>query len=499
MFRQQTIIVLMTSVLTIGGHKKYKGNKMERLTLSDKLCYAVGGGFASNLSFYVMLVFFITYASDVYGVNPATVGAITLAARGIDAFIDPIMGAIGDRTRTQWGKYRFWIVTSAPVLGFTTWMVFASPDLSPTGRIIYIAFVYMLYSIVSTVSNIPYHSLTAYITDKVTERSNIVLCKQFTGIIAQFIVSAGGIYILSAFSQTKDAAGNGIVDFHSYHYLGILFGMVTTIGFWICAYGARRQDNWQRIQEDDRALQKDQGTDQTNVVVAVFRQLSLAFHSRSLGCLALASSANTLSLAITAGVTVQFYTWVLHNTTLVATGALLNMLFGASIYLLVKWLVSRYGNKTAFVIICIVAMLPSLLLWLTFTPGDITATMVLLACVMAFCQGGSLITWMMVTDCADELRWKTKQNAAGIASSTLTFSNKFGSALGAFVLGGVLDLIGYMPGANVQTDGTLNGLLILMVLTPVCGQLLSLFSMFFYTLNKKNHKAICMKLLGDGE
>ncbi|EML9986696.1 TPA: MFS transporter [Citrobacter amalonaticus] len=472
---------------------------MERLTVSDKLCYAMGGGFASNLSFYAMLVFFITYASDVYGVNPATVGAITLAARGIDAFIDPVMGAMGDRTRTRLGKYRFWIITSAPVLGFTTWMVFASPDFSTTGRIVYIACVYMLYSLVSTVSNIPYHSLTAYITDKVNERSNIVLFKQFTGIIAQFIVSAGGIYILSAFSQTRDATGNVVVDFHSYHYLGILFGVVTTLGFWICAYGARRQDNWQRIVHDEKGLQTDPAGEQQNIVVAVFKQLSLAFRSRSLGCLALASSANTLSLAITAGVTVQFYTWVLHNTKLVATGALLNMLFGASIYLLVKWLVSRYGNKTAFVIICFIAMVPSLILWLTFSPENVTFTLILLACVMAFCHGGSLITWMMVTDCADELRWKTKKNAAGIASSTLTFSNKFGSALGAFVLGGVLDLIGYLPGAQAQTAGTLHGLLILMVLTPVCGQLLSLFSMIFYTLNKKKHQAICMKLLGDGE
>src|SRR5690606_39905624 len=120
-------------------------------------------------------------------------------------------------------------------------------------------------------------------------------------------------------------------------------------------------------------------------------------------------------------------------TKLVATGALLNMVFGASIYLLVKALVSRYGNKTAFVTICLIAIIPSLILWLTFTPDNITYTMVMLACVMALCQGGSLITWMMVTDCADELRWKTKSNAAGIAASTLTFSNKFGSAVGAFV------------------------------------------------------------------
>ncbi|AKM48621.1 MFS transporter [Edwardsiella sp. EA181011] len=397
------------------------------------------------------------------------------------------------------GKYRFWIITSAPVLGFTTWLVFASPALSSFGRVIYIAGIYMLYSIVSTVSNIPYHSLTAYVTDKVNDRSNIVLLKQFTGIIAQFIVSAGGIYILSAFSQTKDAAGHAVVDIHSYQYLGLLFGVVTTLGFWICAYGARRQDNWQRIQSDDAAMNNGAKTDKTHIVIAVFKHMSLAFRSRSLACLALASSANTLALAITAGVTVQFYTWVLHNTKLLATGALLNMIFGASMYLVVKWLVHRYGNKTAFVTVCFIAIIPSLLLWLTFSPDNVTYTLVLLACVMAFCQGGSLITWMMVTDCADELRWKTKQNAAGIASSTLTFSNKFGSAVGAFVLGWMLDLIGYMPGTATQTDGALHGLTTLMVLTPVCGQLLSLLAMVFYSLNRKNHKEICMKLLGSGE
>lgn len=472
---------------------------MERLTLSNKLSYAAGGGFASNLSFYAMLVFFITYASDIYGVNPATVGAITLAARGFDAFIDPIMGAIGDSTRTRLGKYRFWIITSAPVLGLTTWMVFASPGFSATGKVMYVAFVYMLYSIVSTVSNIPYHSLTAYITDKVTERSNIVLLKQFTGIIAQFIVSAGGITILTAFSQTTDATGHVVADVHSYQYLGALFGVVTTVGFWICAWGARKQDSWQRIQQDDAALHTRPSEGKMQFVIDVFKHLSTAFRSRSLACLALASASNTLSLAITAGVTVQFYTWVLHNTKLVATGALLNALFGACMYLVVKGLVHRFGNKTAFVTICCIAIVPSLVLWLTFSPADTTYTLVMLACIMAFCQAGSLVTWMMVTDCADELRWKTKQNAAGIASSTLTFSNKFGSAVGAFVLGWMLDLVGYLPGVPAQPENALQGLTLLMVLTPVCGQLLSLLAMVFYSLNRENHKAICMKLLGSGE
>ncbi|WP_144418118.1 hypothetical protein [Edwardsiella sp. EA181011] len=77
---------------------------MERLTLSDRLCYAVGGGFASNLSFYAMLVFFITYASDIYGVNPATVGAITLAARGLMPLSTPLWVQLVTGPARGWGN-----------------------------------------------------------------------------------------------------------------------------------------------------------------------------------------------------------------------------------------------------------------------------------------------------------------------------------------------------------------------------------------------------------
>lgn len=101
---------------------------MKKLRTADRLAYAIGGGFSSNLGFYVMLIFFITFATDIYGINPVTVGVITLISRLVDTFTDPLMGALGDQTKTRFGKYRFWVMMSAPFVGITTWMVFASPE-----------------------------------------------------------------------------------------------------------------------------------------------------------------------------------------------------------------------------------------------------------------------------------------------------------------------------------------------------------------------------------
>ncbi|WP_318357276.1 glycoside-pentoside-hexuronide (GPH):cation symporter [Enterobacter sp.] len=456
---------------------------MNKLTTTDRLSYAVGGGLASNLGFYVTLIFFITYATDIHGVDPMTVGFITLVSRLLDAFIDPIMGAIGDKTRTRFGKYRFWVIFSAPFAGLTTWAVFACPDISAVAKVVYMYAAYIIYSLVSTAANIPYHSLTAYLTDDVKERSNIVLIKQFTGLIAQFIVSAGGVWILQTCSERYDANGRAIIDSAGYHALGVTFGLLIMFGFWLCAWGARNNDTAERL------LLENSEEDKLSVI-AVFRQVVNAFQSRSLLSLAIMSAASTLVLAMSSGITVQFFTAVLNDPAMVKTAALINVVFGAVVYVIVKLCVTRYGNKHSFVIMCYLTIIPAVILWFTFNKEAVWYVMIMLGLVMCFTQGATLVTWMMVTDCADELYWRTNQNSAGIASSTLTFSNKFGSAIGAFVLGYSLNLIHYVPGASVQSAETISGLIFLMIIVPVTGKVIGLLSMLFYPLSKSRHQQI---------
>ena len=48
------------------------------------------------------------YGSDV-GISLAAIGTVWLVARIFDAFTDPLIGYLGDRTKTRWGRRRVWI------------------------------------------------------------------------------------------------------------------------------------------------------------------------------------------------------------------------------------------------------------------------------------------------------------------------------------------------------------------------------------------------------
>lgn len=64
--------------------------------------------------------------------------AIFVLARVLDIFIDPMIGGWEDRTQTRWGRRRFWLVLTCPLLmGFIYW---AFIGLSPTSGIVAASF-----------------------------------------------------------------------------------------------------------------------------------------------------------------------------------------------------------------------------------------------------------------------------------------------------------------------------------------------------------------------
>jgi Na+/melibiose symporter-like transporter len=56
------------------------------------------------------------YFATSIGVELAVVGAAFGLVRMIDVPIEPALGLAMDRTRTRWGRYRFWTVMGAPFL-----------------------------------------------------------------------------------------------------------------------------------------------------------------------------------------------------------------------------------------------------------------------------------------------------------------------------------------------------------------------------------------------
>ncbi len=96
-----------------------KHSYYERLSLKEKIGYGMGDA-GSCMIWSVLALYLTWFYTDVYGLDPAIVGTLFLVIRVFDAFSDPVMGAICDRTAPAGGSsdrgYYGWPCRLASVL-----------------------------------------------------------------------------------------------------------------------------------------------------------------------------------------------------------------------------------------------------------------------------------------------------------------------------------------------------------------------------------------------
>ena len=90
-----------------------------------------------------------------------------LVTRLWDAVNDPLMGMIGDRTKTKWGKFRPYLLFVALPFAIIGILTFTTPDMSSSNKLIYAYVTYTLMMMVYTAINVPYASLLGVMTRKI--------------------------------------------------------------------------------------------------------------------------------------------------------------------------------------------------------------------------------------------------------------------------------------------------------------------------------------------
>lgn len=131
---------------------------------------------ALNLPLYVFLPPF--YAEDV-GVGLAAVGITLLLARLLDTITDPLIGELGDRMPTRFGRRRPWLVVALPLLITATFMLFVPPaGVGAWYLLIWTSLAYIAW----TLMLLPYAAWGAELSRDYDERSRI------TGIREAFVI-----------------------------------------------------------------------------------------------------------------------------------------------------------------------------------------------------------------------------------------------------------------------------------------------------------------------
>lgn len=146
--------------------------EINKVPLKEKIGYALGDG-AANIAWRGVATFLFIFYTDVFGLNPATAGLVLLTARFSDGISDILMGIIGDKTKSKYGKFRPWILWTAIPLGLTLALLFTTPNFGETGKIIYAYISYILFTLIYTANNIPYGALMGVMTGNDKERTSI--------------------------------------------------------------------------------------------------------------------------------------------------------------------------------------------------------------------------------------------------------------------------------------------------------------------------------------
>jgi len=143
-----------------------------KLSVLEKMGYSMGD-FASSSVWQTLMFFLPVFYTDTFGIPAAAVGTMFLVVRLFDAFNDPIMGVIADRTRTKWGSFRPYLLWFAAPYAIVAVLMFSTPDLSVTGKIVYAYITYTIMMVIYTAINVPFGSIIGVMSPSSEERTSV--------------------------------------------------------------------------------------------------------------------------------------------------------------------------------------------------------------------------------------------------------------------------------------------------------------------------------------
>ena len=171
---------------------------MKTLSAGEKIGYGVGD-VASNVIWNMVMFFLPIFYTDTFGIPAAVVGTMFIVVRLFDAINDPVMGVIADRTETRWGKYRPYILWSAIPYGIGGILMFLTPALSFSGKIVYAYATYILMMIIYTVIMVPYNALSGVMTSNFLDRTSLNAYRFIGAFIGALFIQGLSVYCVNTF------------------------------------------------------------------------------------------------------------------------------------------------------------------------------------------------------------------------------------------------------------------------------------------------------------
>lgn len=417
---------------------------------------------AGNLLYTLVGSYMLYFFTNVFGLDVGTAGALLLLGRFIDALGAPVMGVLVDHTHSKYGKNRPWFLWMALPFTISIWLLFTTPALSGTMKIVYAGAMYIIAELAYTALSTPITSVLPNLSSNSDERTSANSIRMVLGNVGNFFAVTFVIPLASFFGQGNDRRGWSMA-------VG-LYAIIAFIIIMIAFLDMREKNIGEEkiitIRESLKATRKNWPW-----VLIVLANLALWT----------AYSARNAALP-------YYFQYNLDDKGLISLFngfSIIQILGMASVPFFVKFL-NKWGTTIFMLGMTMVGQI-----WIGMAGTNVTSGLIgwCLACI----GSGSAMTmfFSMVGDTVDFGEWKNGIRANGFLTAMgASFCIQMGSGIGSFIAARILASFGFTAARATQTGSSLSAISFTFVWVPVIIYALSIVCMIFYRKWEKHEPVV---------
>ena len=399
---------------------------MKKASKAGVILYSCGD-LASQFVWTFIGSYLTVFYTDIVGLAPAAAAAIMMAARIWDAVNDPMMGAIAERTRSKWGRFRPYIAFGAPVLAVFSVLCFTHPFAGTSAAgVIWATVTYIATGMLYTLVNIPYGALAPVMTEDASQRNAINASRNVGMNIGILIVNGITSVIMLRFS----APGAEVADSNGYFNTALVYAIIS-IPCFLAVFFSSKENVMPEKEPDKFSLQDMLRNLVSNKNLMVMLLIMIFGMCAQMGRI---------------GVVIFYIMYDLGSFALIPVIMLSPSICGIISSLLVPAAIRKFGKRNTMVIgyigqgifLIVIYFLP-----FTNIPAIIVANGLFGFFNVAFpCSLG------MIADTVDQHEYETGVRSDGVAYATYGLAQKLGTAVGSSCGILVMAAFGYIPNAQ---------------------------------------------------
>lgn len=436
-----------------------KENENE-LTLSKRIIWALGQSSGRQFITGLTATYILVFLTDVFGVEAGAAGAIMTFAAVWDAINDPILGSLADRTRTRWGTYRPYLLFVPLPLAIVSVLLFAAPELSPTGKVVYTAVLYICYGMLLTTIEIPYNAILPTMTKNEMKRNDAISLSTFIASIS--------IMIVSSFTPNLVQVLGGEDPSKGYMLLVGIGAVLMCITSWMAFAACKEKYTIEKTAEDQ---------------IPVWVSLKQLFQVKQIYPMLLFWCVGCILFQIIMASSVFYCMYYLMNPGYIATYMLVISISGMIGVLVLMPIILRAVKGSMKKAVIYTQMVAIVCYAFCFFIGgkSILALYVLTFIASMFATMTNAFRPMTVVGMTEYVLNKTGQQLNGTISAIGGFAYKCGGAISNAIMAGVLAVTGYVAGAiGQEPEAVLVGINSVRFLVPLIASVLYIVFIQFY-------------------